>query len=245
MGQGLRCGKRCQEAQGKFQKWLAAVECVRSSRSTVCHEPVPSGESVCAQSFPVPGVASILLVEKISSCICVEPSAVVPECFGHERSRSLSWSLFAAFCSRGQAGRLLGPGMGRSLRKTVGSWCRGNPSGSRLPLSTRALVLGTEGDHLCLPRLQSLGSFAPDAGYEGLQPLLLGLLKARGCRGSRSALGLLACRHLGRCLLFWLPRLSFLFGSLAAASSMPEASGVLTKEPWVGLMRATRCRRTT
>lgn len=65
MGQGLSCGKSCQEAKGEFQKWLAAVEYVRSLKSTVCHEPVPSGESVCAQSLPVPGVAGIVLVQKI------------------------------------------------------------------------------------------------------------------------------------------------------------------------------------
>lgn len=192
MGQGLRCVHL-------FKKHRANS---RNGSCGVCHEPVPSGESLCAQSFPVPGVAGILLVAKICSSICVEPTAVVPECFGHERSRSLRWGLFAAFCSRGQAGRLLGSGMGRSLRKTVGSWCRGSPSGSRLPLLTRALVLGMEGDHLCLPCLRSLGSCAFDAGSEGLQPLLLGLLKAQGCGEPRPALGLLACRHLGLCLLF-------------------------------------------
>lgn len=134
-----------------------AVECVWSLTTTVCSVPVLPGERVYAQSFKVPGVAGTVTVESISKSLCVEPTAVVPECLGHEWSRSLRWRLFWAYCSRGQAGKLLGSWMGRSLRKTVGSWYSISPSGSKLPLLTRALVLGMEGDHGCLSCLQPLG----------------------------------------------------------------------------------------
>lgn len=155
VGQGLRLENLSRGTVKTPEK--AAVDCVWSLTTTVCSVPVLPGERVYAQSFAVPGVAGIVTVESISHSVRVEPTAVVPECLGHEWSRSLSWRLFWAFCSRGQAGMLLGSWMGRSLRKTVGSWSSISPSGSKLPLLTWALVLGMEGDHGCLSRLQPLG----------------------------------------------------------------------------------------
>jgi len=157
---------------------------------------------------------------------------------------ALSWRLFGAFCSRGEAGKLLGSWMGRCLRKTVGSWYCITPSGSKLPLLTWALVLGMEGDHGCLSRLQPLGHWALDAGSEGLQPLLLGLLKTQVCRGLSQARSLLASLRLALCLLLGLPRLSFFLGRLSE-TSIPDASRGLPKEPWVGFLRTRVCWKTT
>lgn len=155
MGQGLRWENLVQRHSENSRKGCCGVCLELDHHSVFCAS--SSRRERCAQSFAVPGVAGIVTVESISHSVRVEPTAVVPECLGHEWSRSLSWRLFWAFCSRGQAGMLLGSWMGRSLRKTVGSWSSISPSGSKLPLLTWALVLGMEGDHGCLSRLQPLG----------------------------------------------------------------------------------------
>lgn len=205
---------------------LAAGKSARSPKPRVYHVAVPGGKRLCVQSVQVSGFAGFLVMEIIWGSPFIEALSVVLQGLGHERSRSFSRALFGASFSKEKAGSPLGWRMGRSLRKTVGILGRGSPSGSWLSLLAGALELGDEGDHHRLSGLRPLGSFALEAAYDGLQPLLLGPLKLQGCGGLRLAVGFLAPAALGPGLLFWLPKPNFVLASLAV-STIPGSSALL------------------